>query len=201
MRLAGLADSVVRAGGPAAAQAARPGGGRIARLDGRQLVRDQDGVASEEHWTSPPAAGSSACTRTCATAGCQASSSCASTVDPAGKVCYVSSPGGAPPTSFCAVEIGDRAGGVREPPARLPAAHPLLARRRRKAPRPHRRPAPGSGNLRGVDLEPPHPVARAVRDRRSLLLGQRPLQGTVTLHCELSPLSKPSAKNGARPRA
>jgi hypothetical protein len=68
----------------------------------------KDGVTSEEHWTSPAGGGLVGMHKDVRDGRMTGFEFLRVTVDAAGKICYVSSPGGAPPTSFCAVEIGDR---------------------------------------------------------------------------------------------
>ena len=68
----------------------------------------RDGVTSEEHWTSPAGGGLVGMHKDVRAGRMSGFEFLRIAVDPAGKVCYVSSPGGTPPTSFCAVEITDR---------------------------------------------------------------------------------------------
>jgi hypothetical protein len=68
----------------------------------------KDGVASEEHWTSPAGGGLVGMHKDVRDGRMVGFEFLRVAVDPAGKVCYFASPGGAPPTPFCAVEIGDR---------------------------------------------------------------------------------------------
>lgn len=67
----------------------------------------QDGVASEEHWTSPAGGGLVGLHKDVRDGKMAGFEFLRVEIDAADKVCYVSSPGGAPPTSFCAVEIGE----------------------------------------------------------------------------------------------
>ena len=68
-------------------------------------------------------------------------------------IAYVAQPGGQPPTRFALIEQADAPCRVRQSGARFPAAHPLLARRRRRAPRPHRRPEGRQDCGRGMDVD------------------------------------------------
>lgn len=68
----------------------------------------KDGVASEEHWTGPEGGGLVGMHKDVRDGRMTGFEFLRVVVDTAGKVCYVSSPGGAPPTSFCAIEIGAR---------------------------------------------------------------------------------------------
>ena len=66
----------------------------------------QDGVASEEHWTSPAGGGLVGMHKDVRDGKMAGFEFLRVEIDAADRVCYVSSPGGAPPTSFCAREIG-----------------------------------------------------------------------------------------------
>ncbi len=67
-----------------------------------------DGVASEEHWTTPAGGGLVGMHKDVRDGKMVGFEFLRVEIDAADKVCYVSRPGGAPPTSFCAVEIGER---------------------------------------------------------------------------------------------
>ncbi len=63
------------------------------------------GVASEEHWTSAAGDGLVGMHKDIQGGKMSAFEFLRIEVDAQGRVCYVSMPGGAPPTSFCAIEI------------------------------------------------------------------------------------------------
>jgi hypothetical protein len=68
----------------------------------------RDGVASEEHWTTSAGGalvGMHKDVRDGELAGFEFLRVVA---EPDGRICYLASPGGAPPTAFCAAEIGER---------------------------------------------------------------------------------------------
>ncbi len=67
-----------------------------------------NGVTSEEHWTTPAGGGLVGMHKDVRDGRMSGFEFLRVEVDARGKVCYVSSPGGAPPTTFCAREIGDR---------------------------------------------------------------------------------------------
>jgi hypothetical protein len=67
----------------------------------------RDGVASEEHWTTPDG-GALVGLHKDVRDGKMASFEFLRIVEEGGRLCYVASPRGAAPTSFCAVELGER---------------------------------------------------------------------------------------------
>ena len=67
-----------------------------------------DGVASEEHWTSAEGDGLVGMHKDIQGGKMSAFEFLRIAVDAQGRVCYLSMPGGAPPTSFCAIEIAHR---------------------------------------------------------------------------------------------
>jgi hypothetical protein len=67
----------------------------------------KDGVASEEHWTTPEG-GLLVGMHKDVREGRAVFFEYLRIEEQGGKLCYVASPRGAPPTPFCAVEIGDR---------------------------------------------------------------------------------------------
>lgn len=69
---------------------------------------EQDGVASEEIWTSPAGGGLVGLHKDVRDGKMAGFEFLRVEIDAEDRVCYVSSPGGAPPTTFCAVEIGER---------------------------------------------------------------------------------------------
>lgn len=68
----------------------------------------QDGVASEEHWTSAAGDGLVGMHKDVKAGKMTGFEFLRVEVDGQRRICYVSMPGGAPPTSFCAVEVGER---------------------------------------------------------------------------------------------
>ena len=69
---------------------------------------EKDGIASEEHWTTPAGGGLVGMHKDVRQGRMVAFEFLRIAVDAAGRVCYLASPGGAPATSFCAVEGGAR---------------------------------------------------------------------------------------------
>ncbi len=67
-----------------------------------------DGVTSEEHWTSAEGDGLVGMHKDIQGGKMSAFEFLRIEVDAQGRVCYISMPGGAPPTSFCAIEIAER---------------------------------------------------------------------------------------------
>lgn len=67
-----------------------------------------DGIASEEHWTSPAGGGLVGMHKDVKAGKMIGFEFLRVEVDAEGRVCYVSMPGGAAPTSFCAIELADR---------------------------------------------------------------------------------------------
>lgn len=67
-----------------------------------------DGVASEEHWTSAAGDGLVGMHKDVQAGKMTGFEFLRIEVDAQQRICYVSMPGGAPPTSFCAVEVGER---------------------------------------------------------------------------------------------
>jgi hypothetical protein len=67
-----------------------------------------DGVASEEHWTSAAGDGLVGMHKDVKAGRMTGFEFLRIEVDSQSRVCYISMPGGAPPTSFCAIEITDR---------------------------------------------------------------------------------------------
>jgi hypothetical protein len=68
----------------------------------------KEGVASEEHWTSPAGGALVGLHKDVANGRMTTFEFLRIAPDAEGRVCYVASPRGAPPTSFCAVELGNR---------------------------------------------------------------------------------------------
>lgn len=68
----------------------------------------KDGVASEEHWTSPAGDALVGMHKDVRDGRMTSFEQLRIVVDPENRICYLASPGGAPPTAFCAVEIGER---------------------------------------------------------------------------------------------
>jgi hypothetical protein len=68
---------------------------------------EKDGVVSEEHWTTPAGGGLVGMHKD-VRQGRMIFFEFLRIVSGENGVCYVASPGGAPPTSFCAVEAGER---------------------------------------------------------------------------------------------
>ncbi|MEO7793219.1 MAG: DUF6265 family protein [Thermoanaerobaculia bacterium] len=68
----------------------------------------REGVVSEEHWTSADGGGLVGMHKDVAAGKMTSFEFLRIEVDAEMRICYVSMPGGAPPTSFCAIEIGDR---------------------------------------------------------------------------------------------
>jgi hypothetical protein len=69
---------------------------------------EKDGVASEEHWTGATGDGLVGMHKDVKAGKMIGFEFLRIEVDAQGRVCYISMPGGAPPTSFCAIEITDR---------------------------------------------------------------------------------------------
>lgn len=67
-----------------------------------------DGVTSEEHWTSAAGGGLVGMHKDVQSGKMTGFEFLRIEVDAQQRICYVSMPGGAPPTSFCAVEVGER---------------------------------------------------------------------------------------------
>ena len=67
-----------------------------------------DGVTSEEHWTSADGGGLVGMHKDVKAGKMTGFEFLRVEVDAQQRICYVSMPGGAPPTSFCAVEVGER---------------------------------------------------------------------------------------------
>lgn len=67
-----------------------------------------DGVTSEEHWTSAAGEGLVGMHKDVKAGKMTGFEFLRVEVDAQQRICYVSMPGGAPPTSFCAVEVGER---------------------------------------------------------------------------------------------
>ena len=67
----------------------------------------KDGVRSEEHWTSPEG-GALVGMHKDVRDGKVVAFEFARIAVEAGKLCYLASPGGAAPTPFCAIEVGER---------------------------------------------------------------------------------------------
>lgn len=68
----------------------------------------QDGVASEEHWTSPAGGGLVGMHKDVQAGKMSGFEFLRIEIDARQRICYVAMPGGKAPTSFCAVEIGER---------------------------------------------------------------------------------------------
>lgn len=68
----------------------------------------QDGVASEEHWTSPAGDGLVGMHKDVKAGKMSGFEFLRIEVDAQQRICYVAMPGGAHPTSFCAVEVGEQ---------------------------------------------------------------------------------------------
>lgn len=68
----------------------------------------QDGVTSEEHWTSPAGSGLVGMHKDVTAGKMSGFEFLRIEVDTRQRICYVSMPGGKAPTSFCAVEFGER---------------------------------------------------------------------------------------------
>lgn len=67
-----------------------------------------DGVTSEEHWTSAAGDGLVGMHKDVQAGKMTGFEFLRIEVDAARRICYVSMPGGAPPTSFCAIEVGPK---------------------------------------------------------------------------------------------
>lgn len=67
---------------------------------------EKDGVTSEEHWTSAAGDGLVGMHKDVKAGKMTGFEFLRIEVDAQRRVCYVSMPGGAPPTSFCAIEVG-----------------------------------------------------------------------------------------------
>ncbi len=67
-----------------------------------------NGVTSEEHWTSAGGDGLVGMHKDVKAGKMTGFEFLRIEVDAAQRICYVSMPGGAPPTSFCAIEVGPR---------------------------------------------------------------------------------------------
>ncbi len=110
-RLCGWMTWVISCGVLSTAAAAQAPEGRV-QLDSLAWMAGswsgaQDGVASEEYWTSPAGGGLVGLHKDVRDGTMAGFEFLRIAIDTAGKVCFVSSPGGAPPTTFCAVEIGE----------------------------------------------------------------------------------------------
>ena len=68
----------------------------------------KEGVTSEEHWTSPVGGALVGMHKDVREGRMVSFEFLRIVADERGRVCYLASPGGAPPTSFCAIEIGSR---------------------------------------------------------------------------------------------
>lgn len=68
----------------------------------------RQGVASEEHWTTPEGGALVGLHKDVRAGRMVSFEFLRIGLDAAGRLCYFASPQGAPPTPFCAVEIGDR---------------------------------------------------------------------------------------------
>jgi hypothetical protein len=68
----------------------------------------QEGVASEEHWTSPAGGALIGLHKDVKEGRMTTFEFLRIEVDPVGRVCYLASPRGVAPASFCAIELGER---------------------------------------------------------------------------------------------
>ena len=94
-------------GTPAAALPDPPAIASLAWLEGA-WGGTADGVTSEEHWTSAAGGGLVGMHKDVQSGKMTGFEFLRVEVDAQQRICYVSMPGGAPPTSFCAVEVGER---------------------------------------------------------------------------------------------
>jgi hypothetical protein len=83
--------------------------GRLGWMSG-SWAGTKDGVASEEHWTGPEGGVLVGMHKDVRASGKVSFEFLRIALDAEGRICYLASPGGAPPTAFCAVELGERRG-------------------------------------------------------------------------------------------
>jgi hypothetical protein len=69
---------------------------------------EKDGVVSEEHWTGIEGGALVGMHKDVRAGKFRSFEFFRIVVESDGRICYLSSPGGAPPTSFCAIEVGAR---------------------------------------------------------------------------------------------
>ena len=95
------------AGLPARAEAAPPDISALAWMAG-SWGGTADGVTSEEHWTDAAGDGLVGMHKDVKGGKMSGFEFLRVEVDAQQRICYVSMPGGNPPTAFCAVEVGER---------------------------------------------------------------------------------------------